>query len=163
MAEKNYRFAERYCCVCGSVFQPKAQKSVTCSKECYNKSRTTFGFSDAVRNYDRISGNWEKYFARLLAVKERAKTLTTGYLMGLLEEQDERCKLSGEKLTCKLKRGYRYWTNASLDRIDGSKGYVEGNIQLVALGVNLSRGGLTVEEYVKWCKLVTVHQEKKNG
>lgn len=156
------RLADRYCAACGTKFQPKLSKSVTCSKSCYGKWRTLSNSNDAQANYERISGDWEKYFARLLTIKGRASTLTAGYLVELLNEQNRRCALTGKELTCKLKRGRRYWTNASLDRLDGSKGYLPGNIQLVALAVNLSRGGLTVDEYVKWCKLVTKYQEGKS-
>jgi len=158
------RMSERYCAACGTKFQPKLSKSITCSKSCYGRWRTLSGSNDAQANYERISGDWEKYFSRLLTIKDRADTLTANDLIATLERQGGRCVLTGKELTCKLKRGKRYWTNASLDRIDGSRGYEPDNVQLVCIAVNLSRGGLTVDEYVKWCKLVAKYNEEKaNG
>jgi hypothetical protein len=42
----------------------------------------------------------------------------------------------------------------SLDRIDSSKGYRKGNIQLVARIVNEMKGALPIEEYKEMCVAV---------
>ena len=43
---------------------------------------------------------------------------------------------------------------ASLDRIDSSKGYVEGNVQWVHKMINMSKQQYSQEEFIDMCKAV---------
>lgn len=43
----------------------------------------------------------------------------------------------------------------SLDRIDSSKGYVKGNIQLLANVVNRMKQMFSEEDFLKYCELIT--------
>ena len=44
--------------------------------------------------------------------------------------------------------------NASLDRIDSSEGYVDGNVRIVCSRVNSMRGAGDDTELLWWCKQV---------
>lgn len=44
--------------------------------------------------------------------------------------------------------------NASLDRIDNTKGYVAGNIQWVHKAINLMKLDLVQKDFINWCKKV---------
>lgn len=48
-------------------------------------------------------------------------------------------------------------SNASLDRIDNSKGYIEGNVRFVALMANLARQSFTDEQMIAFCKAVATN------
>jgi hypothetical protein len=48
------------------------------------------------------------------------------------------CELSGVRL--KIGPGAQTWNSASIDRIDPSKGYVHGNVRVVAHGINAALG-----------------------
>ena len=69
----------------------------------------------------------------------------------LLAEQGGCCALSGLPISA---CGDLNDITASLDRVDNSKGYVNGNIQLVHKKVNMMRGSLPVKEFVSFCNLV---------
>ena len=45
---------------------------------------------------------------------------------------------------------------ASLDRIDSSKGYVQGNVEFVCLAVNYAKNGFSKEQMIEFFRLVTV-------
>jgi hypothetical protein len=45
----------------------------------------------------------------------------------------------------------------SLDRIDSSKGYINGNIQLVTKQVNYMKQDYTQEDFVNLCKIIAEH------
>jgi len=48
-------------------------------------------------------------------------------------------------------------TTASLDRIDSNKGYVKGNVQFVAYGLNLAKNNFTNDELKSFISLIKNH------
>lgn len=49
-------------------------------------------------------------------------------------------------------------SNASLDRIDNSKGYLKGNVRFVSMMANLARSTFSDNELIRFCKSVAVYQ-----
>lgn len=47
--------------------------------------------------------------------------------------------------------------SGSIDRIDSSKGYIEGNIQWVHKDVNKMKNNLPQDRFVELCKLIGEH------
>ena len=77
------------------------------------------------------------------------------YLHGLYDKQKGICKYSGVVMT-HVKDGSGYHLqNISIDRIDNTKGYEEGNIALVCLAVNMMKYTLELEELIDWCKNIS--------
>lgn len=86
----------------------------------------------------------------------RNHTIDTNYLRGLYVGQDGRCALSGIKMSIIGERGSEeYWTSISLDRIDSTLGYIEGNVQLVCTGVNYMKKDMTDSMFIDFCKKVS--------
>jgi hypothetical protein len=85
--------------------------------------------------------------------------LEIGHLLQLWKEQNGRCALSGLPM-CHLPKEHavdmkdRRMRNVSIDRIDNGKGYEVGNVQLAASAVNVSRGRLSMEDFVFVCGAV---------
>jgi len=76
----------------------------------------------------------------------------------MLKFQKFRCALSG------LEIGFsNHWkehnkpkgSTASIDRIDSSKGYIDGNVWWVNKQINMMKQSLTVDEFLYFCKSVT--------
>lgn len=114
------------------------------------------------KQYERISGNWYRYFSRLLLHGRKGK-ITRDDLLALLEKQNGLCALSGIPLTCQLEVGKRFKTNASIDRIKAGEDYSPDNIQLVCAALNGFRTDTTLEEFVWFCEKVTEHHKGKEG
>lgn len=75
--------------------------------------------------------------------------------------QNKKCALSGVEITLPLTRkAMRTAGNfdASLDRIDSSKGYTPDNIQWVHKIVNQMKSNHSEEEFVRFCKLIAKNQ-----
>lgn len=53
----------------------------------------------------------------------------------------------------------RVKTNASLDRIDSSKPYEKGNVQLVCAVTNFMKHDMTVDEMKDWCEAILAYQD----
>jgi hypothetical protein len=81
------------------------------------------------------------------------------YVYGIGESQNWKCALTG--LPLEFERGGTEWggkwcnpNSCTIDRIDSSKGYVKGNIQLVLWKVNCIKRDLKDDEFIEICKQV---------
>lgn len=82
------------------------------------------------------------------------------YVISILENQNYKCALTGWDLEFTKGGNWKSGMNpnaCSMDRIDGSKGYVRGNIQLVCAMVNTIRSSMELDDFVKMCKSVAGH------
>lgn len=105
--------------------------------------------------------------SRLLAARDRTNKhniffdISLDYLMELWDKQKGMCALSGIKMTFELKRG-RTHTNVSIDKIDRTKGYTVGNVQLVCMACNQIKSDMTEEAMYYFCKNIVEQYENKN-
>lgn len=77
----------------------------------------------------------------------------------LIVKQEFRCALSGIPITLTRKThnsspAYSLF-NASIDRIDSTKGYTESNVQWVHKDINMMKQSYSQEYFIELCKLVT--------
>lgn len=80
--------------------------------------------------------------------------LTIKYLWELFQKQKQICAITGEFIP-NIKQ-------ASLDRIDSSKGYIEGNVQWVTIQANLSKHTMTMDQLYEFCEKVLKFRDEKN-
>jgi len=83
--------------------------------------------------------------------------LSKDYLNILLKKQKNKCALSNIVLNTYRSGPQGIKCTASIDRIDSSKGYIEGNVQWVHKNINYMKWNLTQKEFINWCKLVALH------
>ena len=79
------------------------------------------------------------------------------YLDKLWDLQGGACVLSGRKLSLGVGTNFS-GGNASVDRIDSSKGYVRGNVQWVTIDVNRAKWQLSNAELIQLCKDIVNNQ-----
>jgi len=80
-------------------------------------------------------------------------TISIEYAWKLFLLQKRTCALSGVILTMD--------GTASLDRIDSTTGYIEGNMQWVHKEINLMKWDLTEHTFISWCHQVANHNPLK--
>ena len=147
-----------------------ARKLVICQCDCGNivKLRANSLSLNRTNNCGcSPRGHWEglgdlslTYYSR---IKRGAETrgfefeVTIGYLWELYKSQEGRCNLTGDEI--KLSRGKSQ--SASLDRIDSSKGYIEGNIQWVHKDINLMKMDFSQKHFIELCQKVSTHASQK--
>lgn len=92
---------------------------------------------------------------RNLCTKARSRTkefsLVDADLLALWDKQDGRCAYTKLPLLATANQ----FNTVSLDRVDSSKGYVVGNIQLVCAAINKMKQEYTEEMFLLFCLLVT--------
>lgn len=142
---------QKPCKECGKLFTSKGQNSVYCTTNCRKLSDKgmwkTWGKTYRTKHP-------EKYILKTL--KERSKK--KGYDFNL-EESDllipKACPILGLELILSSDlRGDP--ASVSVDRIDNSKGYVKGNIQIISLLANQMKSSANVEQlhkFANWVKL----------
>ena len=91
-------------------------------------------------------------------IKDRPRdfNLTLEYLKEIWDEQEGKCPFTGFDLEL---RTYKYDSqlnikSASLDRIDNSKGYVQGNVRFVSVMFNFARNKFSDEEVIEFAQAV---------
>jgi len=72
------------------------------------------------------------------------------------------CELKFHDYVGKSEKGHSTYANgnASLDRIDSSRGYEPDNIQWVHTDINIMKWELPLDELKYWCRKVIEHQKR---
>lgn len=86
-------------------------------------------------------------------------SVTNEYLQKTLEDQNFKCILSGRDLLMEVSNTHHLtgeWgkNTGSIDRIDSTKGYVEGNIQWIHKDLQSPKSSKTNQEFYNMCKLI---------
>lgn len=86
--------------------------------------------------------------------------ITIKYIWELFLKQNRKCALTnldigfeGRAISRKKKSTSKI--TASLDRIDSSKGYIEGNVQWIHKDINIMKNDYDVNHFIAMCKLVS--------
>jgi hypothetical protein len=111
----------------------------------------------------RFTGYKEMQGTFLTSVKTSAKkrglefSVSYEYLWDIFVQQERKCAYTGIEIF--FSRDNIEHVNgdytASIDRIDSSKGYIEGNIQWVHKRVNVMKGNMTHQEFLDFCEAIT--------
>ncbi len=161
MRQKNVN-GFRPCSTCGEMLTAVPEhfyrkKDGSLSSECRDCFRRRSSKNQKKRHH---AGGEDYHLSYLMrGVRHRARKgsiecdLDAGFLKILLSEQSGLCAISGIPLTFIKGHGH-IPTNASVDRIDVTKGYAKGNIQLVAHQVNTMKSNLSLDQLIVWCKLI---------
>lgn len=90
-----------------------------------------------------------KHSRRNAVTRKHSFSLSVDYIKQLWEEQNGKCAYTGVPLVLPT---YLYESSprkASLDRIDSTRGYEEGNVEFVCVFVNLGKNGFTKQEVIE--------------
>ena len=109
--------------------------------------------------YEEISGDyWYAHVTRSAnGTKGRREldcNITKEYMWDLFIKQNRKCALSGLELSFPKTNEDQSYT-ASIDRIDSSLGYIEGNVQWVHKDINMMKNKYNQEYFIQMCKLIS--------
>lgn len=123
-------------------------------KQREKRSKQVNNLSPSWKGFGEISG---KYFNRMKsrAIEERNLdfSISIEYTWNLFLKQNRKCALSGIDLM--FNQSIKDTTGtASLDRIEPSQGYIEGNVQWVHKEINEMKWDKTQTDFIDFCRLV---------
>lgn len=130
-----------------------------CSRICVGRANHgNLGIFTKGNSQNLIAANRRDEFTGFRRFLSKAKSrhhennLSLEYLKTLWESQDGKCALTGLEMC--LSCGIDTTRQASLDRIDSSKGYIKGNVQYVVLPINLAKGQLSDTVMKEWINAI---------
>ncbi len=143
-------------CDCGIIKEIRAShllksysKSCGCSHHLKNKNNFNW------KGYEDIPLDFFNSIKRSAASRKLEFNITIEYLWALLTKQNKKCALSGIDLCfSETRKNKNKKRTVSVDRIDSSKGYIEGNVQWVHKTINIMKNALTDKEFIELCTKV---------
>lgn len=158
-------------CDCGkqtNVRISKLKNGTTKSCGCFkaknikNKSGPTH---KKWRGYEDISMSFYNRMKQTALQRGIEFNITIEYLWKLFQEQKGLCAYTGNKIFLPINvrqlRGEGNEMIASLDRIDSSIGYVDGNLQWLCKRVNYMKHTMNNEYFLSWIKSIYEFKIKK--
>ena len=106
--------------------------------------------------YKEICGTYWSSIKRNAKKRNLEMSISIEYAWNKFIEQNRMCALTGIPIYFQARKDLRNAT-ASLDRIDSSKGYIEGNVQWVHKKINYMKQQFNQTEFIEWCKKVVNH------
>jgi hypothetical protein len=103
--------------------------------------------------HGEISGRYVCDLKKHAAQRNLPFEITKEQLWDQFLKQGRKCALTGRPLTF-LGGSEKYDATASLDRIDSTKGYVDGNFQWVHKDINWFKRDYPQQEFLKMCREV---------
>jgi len=145
-------------CLCGSGI-------VTYINASHSKSKKHKGCEKCSRfqtskGYQLISGQYWSTIRNSATTRNLEFNITMEYVWDLYIKQERKCNLSGMEIEFEpnsihnRKIDNRTKKTASLDRIDSSLGYIEGNVQWVHKDINRMKNKYNNDYFIEICKKI---------
>lgn len=144
-------------CVCGTEKEVRGDRlSTGANTSCGCRMNKDGAENGKWSGYEGISGTYWNRLELRAKYKNLDFNIKIEKMWELFLKQDKKCSISGILLTPPNKEGYgkSNINIASLDRIDSSKGYIEGNVQWVSRPINVMKMALPQNEFINICKII---------
>jgi hypothetical protein len=148
-------------CSCGNTtqactYQLTALTKISCGCQHHKQQKH---LSARWTGYEEISGHYISRLKNGAKYRNLIYELSPQYLWNIYLKQNRRCALSGINIYF----GVRVEQTASLDRIDNSIGYIEGNVQWIHKDINKIRGEYNLEYFITICTNIANYQKDINN
>lgn len=104
------------------------------------------------KGYGGITGSFFHQIRKGAMTRQIPFDISIEYIWNLFLQQNGKCKLSNIELS--LGKSNYDDRNASLDRIDSSKGYIEGNVQWIHKDINFMKNSFSQDVFLRYIKLI---------
>lgn len=158
LCKKGRRVFVKCICDCGNekdirADDVKSGRAISCS--CHSKNRWNMvgDKNPYFKGIGELRQTKYSEIKRQALKRDKEFDVSIEYLWELYEKQNRECALTNLPIIFG-RNGYRNETSASLDRIDNTKGYIEGNVRWVLKDINMIRGSYDTDYFIKLCHAV---------
>jgi len=148
-------------CACGKEIIVSSHALKSGRKSCGCLENPSGSRHPSFIGIEDISGTTIGRIQRNAETRDIEHNVDKKYIWDLFLPQNKKCALTGMDIQfgqqSRKKEKVREET-ASLDRIDNSLGYIEGNVQWVHKDINKMKNNHSLEYFKKLCKLVSEHK-----
>ena len=105
-----------------------------------------------------LVGNMPQWYYSRMKYRAKKKKIEFNITMSYLNSiYTGKCALSGLDLVLSKTKyiNKETITTASIDRIDSSKGYIEGNVQWIHKDINSMKMNIDQDKFIEYCRLVS--------
>ena len=141
-------------CVCGNSDARKVKLSDIITGKKKGCRKCPKKYQRKYDDFENIPGIYYRRSESGAIKRELDFFITIEYLNTLWIKQNERCALSNVKISFSNR-------TASLDRIDSSIGYIEGNVQWVHKDINRMKQNFSQKNFINYCKLIIANKENQ--
>lgn len=152
-------------CICGKIIVKTAYALIHGTATSCGCRKLNIGKKHKSYNgCEEITGDFVSKFRMGAKSRNLDFLINAEYMWNLWKDQNGICNLTGEKLTLpKVSRDRKCGNyTASLDRIDSSKGYIEGNVQWVHKDINRLKWDLSQDKLIELCEKIVKWKYQKN-
>jgi hypothetical protein len=160
---KNNQLAWKCRCDCGTECVKLACHLLSGRTKSCNCLQSPKGVNSCHwKGYNGITGAMLYRIKREALRRKLEFSVSSEQLWDRFKKQNGICAISGKPITLPTNRDdeRNYNFTASLDRIDSSIGYVDGNVQWVHKMVNRMKWDLNQNEFIEWCLLISNNVSK---
>lgn len=164
--KKNKRTYYKVQCNCGYIGERRkdwvdSKRTIMCKSCSAKRTASIYGMPSSFKG---IGGVSKTHYSAIKTGAHRRNidfNVSIEFLWNLYLKQNKQCALTGVDITLvpKIKNSNVNWDiiNASLDRIDSSKGYEEDNVQWVHKEINRFKNKYNMIDFLTMCSLVVHH------
>lgn len=167
--EANNRKMVEVVCTCGNTGVRRKDHVLNGrTRMCKNCASKETAKKHGTPNVSKAIGELSKTFYSTIEDGAKKRNIefnvSQQYLWDLFVKQDQKCNLTGQPINLSAKSkncnpDYSKFT-ASLDRIDSTKGYVEGNVQWVHKVINRFKNKYSMSNFLAMCEAVYLYHKK---
>lgn len=144
-------------CKCGNQRWIQGNELMNLNRcfECQQCAAKRRGNNQAVANGKIGEMTLSRYskLKRSASIRNIPFKVSMEYLWELFVSQKHLCAITGDYI--------EHLKNASLDRIDSTKGYIKGNVQWVTYQANVSKHTMSMEQFYNFCRKVLNHANQQ--
>jgi len=153
------KYADCKCGSCGEITNRRAN-TLRLSKSCRRCSSKTNSNNSCWKGFGEITHDLYTTYKHSAKAKNLEFKVSIEYLWKLFIKQERKCSFTGEELYFNKTYKNKSDRTASPDRIDSSKGYIEGNIQWVHRDVNKLKKNFSDERFLEICEKIIKYKNK---
>lgn len=133
------------------------------SKTCGHNKNNIGSKSRRWTGCGEISGQFWTALVKSAELRNIPFNIDIQYINDLWIKQNGRCALTNRplKFAPRVNKSSHRETDASIDRIDNTKGYIKGNVQWVHKDVNRMKWVLDNDTFIKFCYEVIENERRK--